>query len=75
MDLDFDPDPVAETLATAVFTLDGFQIVQSLGTVGWIMVCLFLITYGFITSLLTMFGGDITFFTGPCEGAALRRSS
>lgn len=69
MDLDFDPDPVAEAMVTTAFTLDGFRIVHNLGVVRGITVRSRSVISSFVASLQTLFGGNITIFTGLCEEA------
>jgi uncharacterized protein YbjQ (UPF0145 family) len=54
-------------LTTTAFTLDGFRIVRNLGIVRGITVRSRSIFGTIGGSLQTLFGGNITLFTGLCE--------
>ena len=58
---------VSPALTTTAFTLDGYQIVQTLGIVRGITVRSRSIFGTIGGSLQTLFGGNITLFTELCE--------
>jgi uncharacterized protein YbjQ (UPF0145 family) len=55
------------SMTTTAFTLDGYQIVKNLGVVRGITVRSRSIFGTIGGSLQTLFGGNITLFTGLCE--------
>src|SRR5579871_4281527 len=59
--------PVAESMVTTAFTLDGYKIVRTLGVVRGIVVRSRSLFGTIGAGLQTLVGGDITLLTSLCE--------
>ena len=59
--------PRIHTMTTTAFTIDGYQIVKSLGVVRGIIVRSRSVFGTLGASIQTLFGGNITLFTELCE--------
>ncbi len=60
-------NPVTENMVTTAFTLDGFQIVRTLGVVRGIVVRSRSLFGNIGAGLQTIIGGNITLYTSLCE--------
>lgn len=60
---------ISQSMVTTSLTLDGYQIVQTIGVVRGLICRSRSVVGNFFASLQTLFGGDITLYTELCEQA------